>query len=191
MRLWLFSRSVVSDSLWPHMQHARLPCPSPSPGVCSNSCPWSRWCHPTKNRLIGRDPDAGKDWGPEEKGTTEDEMVGFTRWWLNITSQEIQPLRTVVGQQNSWDFPRKGSTSLSHERCYNSLWNWTRGCTEAESLGPRGERWASSPLVQGWGHWPHPALRSLQAPIQPDIFSSFLLKSLESGHSCLRPPSTW
>ena len=42
-----FSRSVVSDSLWPHeSQHARPPCPSPSPGVHSNSCPSSRWCHP-------------------------------------------------------------------------------------------------------------------------------------------------
>ena len=42
-----FSRSVVSDSLWPHeSQHARPPCPSPTPGVHSNSCPSSRWCHP-------------------------------------------------------------------------------------------------------------------------------------------------
>ena len=42
-----FSRSVVSDSLWPHeLQHARPPCPSPTPGVHSNSCPSSRWCHP-------------------------------------------------------------------------------------------------------------------------------------------------
>ena len=40
--------SVVSDSLWPHgLQHARLTCPSPTPGAYSNSCPWSRWCHPT------------------------------------------------------------------------------------------------------------------------------------------------
>ena len=44
----LFSRSVVSDSLWPHgLQHARPPCPSPTPGACSNSCPLSRWCHQT------------------------------------------------------------------------------------------------------------------------------------------------
>ena len=44
----LFSRSVVSNSLWPHgLQHARLPCPSPSPGACSNSCPLSKWYHPT------------------------------------------------------------------------------------------------------------------------------------------------
>ena len=43
-----FSRSVVSDSLRPHgLQHARLPCPSPTPGACSNSCPLSWRCHPT------------------------------------------------------------------------------------------------------------------------------------------------
>ena len=40
-----FSRSVMSDSLWPHgLQYARLPCPSPTPGAYSNSCPSSRWC---------------------------------------------------------------------------------------------------------------------------------------------------
>ena len=41
------SCSVVSNSLRPHeLQHARPPCPSPTPGVHSNSCPSSRWCHP-------------------------------------------------------------------------------------------------------------------------------------------------
>ena len=44
----LFNHSVVSDSLRPHgLHHARLPCPSPTPGACSNSCPWSWWCHPS------------------------------------------------------------------------------------------------------------------------------------------------
>ena len=43
-----FSRSVMSDSLWPHgLQHARSPCPSPTPRVYSHSCPMSWWCHPT------------------------------------------------------------------------------------------------------------------------------------------------
>ena len=38
----------MSDFLLPYaLQHARLPCPSPSPRACSNSCPLSRWCHPT------------------------------------------------------------------------------------------------------------------------------------------------
>ena len=42
-----FSRLVVSDSFRPHgLQHARWPCPSPTPGACSNSCPSSQWCHP-------------------------------------------------------------------------------------------------------------------------------------------------
>ena len=43
-----FSHSVMSDSLRPHgLQHARLPCPSPTPGAYSNSCPLHQWCHPT------------------------------------------------------------------------------------------------------------------------------------------------
>ena len=47
-RVLLFSYSVVSNSLQPHgLQHTRLLCPSPSPGVCSNSCPLSWWYHPT------------------------------------------------------------------------------------------------------------------------------------------------
>ena len=51
--VWMFSsvqfgHSVVPYSLWPHeLQHARLPCPSPTPRVYPNSCPLSQWCHPT------------------------------------------------------------------------------------------------------------------------------------------------
>ena len=42
-----FSRSAMSNSLQPHeSQHSRPPCPSPTPGVYTNSCPSSRWCHP-------------------------------------------------------------------------------------------------------------------------------------------------
>ena len=44
----MFSHSIVSNSLQPYgLQHARPPCPSPTPGVHPNSCPSSRWCHPT------------------------------------------------------------------------------------------------------------------------------------------------
>ena len=43
-----FGHSVLSDSLWPHgLQHSRVPCPSPTPWTCSNSCLLSQWCHPT------------------------------------------------------------------------------------------------------------------------------------------------
>ena len=49
----LFSCSGMSYSLWPHeLQHARLPCPSLSPRVCSNSYPLSWWCHPTNSSSV-------------------------------------------------------------------------------------------------------------------------------------------
>ena len=41
------SRSIMSDSATPWTEHIRHPCPSPTPGACSNSCPSSSWCHPT------------------------------------------------------------------------------------------------------------------------------------------------
>ena len=48
-----FSHSVMSNSLRPHgLQHARPPCPSPTPGVDSNSCPLSRWCHPAISSFV-------------------------------------------------------------------------------------------------------------------------------------------
>ena len=48
-----FSHSVMSDSLRPYEpQHARPPCPSPTPGVYPNSCPLSQWCHPTNSSSV-------------------------------------------------------------------------------------------------------------------------------------------
>ena len=48
-----FSHSVMSDSLQPHeLQHARPPCPSPTPGVHSDSCPSSQWCHPAISSYV-------------------------------------------------------------------------------------------------------------------------------------------
>ena len=48
-----FSRSVVCNSLWPHEpQHARPPCPSPTPVVYPNPCPSSWWCHPTISSAV-------------------------------------------------------------------------------------------------------------------------------------------
>jgi len=54
-----FSCSVVSDSLRPHgLQHARPPCPPPTPGVYLNSCPLSQWCHPTISSPVVPSPSA-------------------------------------------------------------------------------------------------------------------------------------
>ena len=47
------SVSVMSESFQPHrLQYARLPCPSPTPGACSNSCPFSQWCHPISSSSV-------------------------------------------------------------------------------------------------------------------------------------------
>ena len=52
-----FSCTVVSNSLRSHgLQHARLPCPSPTLGACSNSHPSSQWCHPTISSLLSPSP---------------------------------------------------------------------------------------------------------------------------------------
>ena len=49
----LFSCSVMSDSSWTNgLQQSQFPCPSPSPRVCSNSCPLSQWCHPTHSSSV-------------------------------------------------------------------------------------------------------------------------------------------
>ena len=54
-----FSCSVVSNSLWPREpQHARPPCPSPTPGVHTNPCPLSWWCHPPSHPLSSPFPPA-------------------------------------------------------------------------------------------------------------------------------------
>ena len=54
-----FSCSVMSNSLWPHgPQHARPPCPSPTPGIYPNSCPLSQWCHPTISSSVVPSPPA-------------------------------------------------------------------------------------------------------------------------------------
>ena len=57
--LIFFVQSVMSNPLQPHeLRHARLPCPSPSPRVCSNSCPLSWWCHPTISSSSSPSPPA-------------------------------------------------------------------------------------------------------------------------------------
>ena len=58
-KLLLFSHSVMSSSLWPHgLQHSRLPCPSPTLRVCSNSCPLSQRCYLTISSLSSPSPPA-------------------------------------------------------------------------------------------------------------------------------------
>ena len=57
--IFVVVQSVMSDSLQPHgLQHARLPCPSPSLGACSNLWPLSQWCHPAISSSVNPSPPA-------------------------------------------------------------------------------------------------------------------------------------
>ena len=118
----LFRCSVVSDSLQPHgLQYARLPCPSASPRVCSNSCPLSRWCHPTISASVNGILLSKKEWNLAFSKTEMDlegirserkrEMsYDFTYIWKlkkqmdkqNKTGTELQIQRTDGCQKGSW-----------------------------------------------------------------------------------------
>ena len=100
-----FSRSVVSDSLWPHeLQHARPPCPSPTPRVYSNSCPLSRWCHPAILFSVVPFSSCPNPSFPEEKTTGSFPMSQLFTWGgqiigvsalasvLPMNTQDISPL---------------------------------------------------------------------------------------------------
>ena len=158
----------MSDSLRPHeSQHARPPCPSPTPGVHSHSHPLSQWCHPAisssvvpfsscpqslpasecfpmsqlfawggqstgvlftgrthaeaeasvlwppdvKSQLIGKDPDAGEDWRQEEKGMTEDEMVGWHHQLREASRAAVHGVTKSWTLLNDW---RTTTTTMNH-----------------------------------------------------------------------------
>ena len=94
LRSSLFCCSVVSDSLWPHgLQHSRLPCPSPSPRVCSDSCPLSWWCHPTSSSSLSlstfketRGPDNAPGHPPHLQEETRPHASGEFPWRMGVLS---------------------------------------------------------------------------------------------------------
>ena len=59
------------------------------------------WPLDVNNWLTGKDPDAGKDWSQEEKGTTEDEMIGWHHW-LNSTDMSLSKLQEMVMDREAW-----------------------------------------------------------------------------------------
>ena len=65
------------------------------------------WPRDAKSRLIGKDPDAGKDWEQEEKGTTGDEMVGWHHW---LSGHEFEALQEVVKDREAWRVAVHGVT---------------------------------------------------------------------------------
>ena len=84
------------------------------------------WPPDVKSQLIGKDPDAGKDWGQEEKGTTEDEMVGWHHW---LNGHEFEQSQEMVKDREAWHAAVHGvakrrtrksdwTTIITHTRVY-------------------------------------------------------------------------
>ena len=89
-----FSRSVVSHSLPPHgLQHARPPCPSPTFGVYSNSCPLSWWCHPTISSSVIPFSSCPQSF-PTSRGNEAALCMRWSKYWsfsFSISSSNEQP----------------------------------------------------------------------------------------------------
>ena len=133
-----FSRSVLSDSLQPHeSQHTRPPCPSPTPGVYSDSCPSSRWCHPTISSSVSPFsscqslPASGSfpmsqlsEWGGQSIGVsalasvlpmnTQEWSLGWTGW-ISLQSKGLSKVfsNTTV-QKHQFFSAQLSSQSNSH-----------------------------------------------------------------------------
>ena len=133
-----FSRSVLSDSLQPHeSQHTRPPCPSPTPGVYSDSCPSSRWCHPTISSSVSPFsscqslPASGSfpmsqlsEWGGQSIGVsalasvlpmnTQEWSLGWTGW-ISLQSKGLSRVfsNTTV-QKHQFFSAQLSSQSNSH-----------------------------------------------------------------------------
>ena len=131
-----FSHSVVSDSLWPHgLQHARLPWPSPTPRACSDSCPLSRWCHPTISSSVIPSPPACNlsqhqglftmsqffASGGQSIGVSPSTSVlpMNIQVWCHLGGTGWISLQSKVSQQSSSTPQFKSSNSLSLSFLYN------------------------------------------------------------------------
>ena len=123
----LFSHSLISDSLRPHgPQRTRLPCPSPSPRVCSNSCPLSQWCHPAISSAVV--PFSCPQTFPSIRGFSNDSslQLRWPKYWS--FSFCISPSRT---QNNKVWLVIKGLRMLcSTER--GSCWSCQIGIGKAD-----------------------------------------------------------
>ena len=154
-----FSHSVVSNSLWPHeSQHARPPCPSPTPGVCSNSFPLSQWCHPAISSSVVRFsscpqslPASGSfpmsqlfTWGGQSIGFSASASVlpmniqdwsplGWTGW-ISLGSQGLSRVlfNTIVQNHHFLDsFPHSPTLTSTYDQWINHSLDQTDLCWQS------------------------------------------------------------
>jgi len=113
--------------------------------VCVCDCGWELVCvtpH-AKSWLIGKDSDAGRDWGQEEKGTTEDEMAGWHHW---LNGRESGWTPQVGDGQGAWSVAIHGVT-----RSWTRLSDWTGLNWEtSEAAHYRGNRLYWNNIANSW-----------------------------------------
>ena len=114
-----FSLSVVSDSLWSHgLQHARLPCPSPTPRAYSNSCPLSRWCHQPSHPLLSPSPpafDLSQQQGLFQWDSSLHQVAKVLEFQL-----QYQSFQWIFRTDIPWDSAKLGYTCLI---CQGTAWS--------------------------------------------------------------------
>ena len=102
-----FSRSVVSDFLWPHgLQHIRLPCPSPSPKAYSNWCPLSQWCHQPSHPWSSPSPPAFnlfQHQGLFQWVSSSDQVAKYWSFSFSINLSNEYHVKCQPGWNISWN----------------------------------------------------------------------------------------
>ena len=130
LKVWCFQTTVLEKTL-----ESPLDCKDIKPVNPKGNQPWIVigrtdaeagtsiiWPPDAKRWLIGKDPDAGKDWRQEEKGTTEDEMVG---WHHRLNGHEFEQLQERVKDRETWCVAVHG---VSKSRTWLSDWKTTTKC---------------------------------------------------------------
>ena len=146
-----FSRSVVSDSLRPHeSQHARPPCPSPTPGVHSDSCPLSQWCHPAISSSVipfsscPQSLPASKSfpmsqlfaWGSQSTGVSalasflpkKSQVWSSSEWagWISLTKGLSRVFSNTTVQKHQF-FRARGTKRLQSSLHVTDNWTLAKG----------------------------------------------------------------
>ena len=106
------------------------------------------WPPDPKNQLIGKDPNTGKDWGQEEKGTTEDEMVGMHHWLTQTWSWVDSGSWWWTGRPNVlWSWGCKELDMTERLNWTDISWNYKLKCKDIKLLCLIGEEWDKIKIV--------------------------------------------